>query len=665
MVRVVLFTGGRGSAALSERLATDPDVDLTLVVNGYDDGASTGRVRAFLGDCLGPSDFRKNASRLARLKATCEPAAIALLDHRLPDACGVEDAAAAIRAVDSSGPSPPQGAAAGVAAIADGVTAARRAACSTRLGRFFNEVSVTGWPFDFSDCAIGNLVFAGAFLLCGRRFNDAVADYAAVLGLPPGLLANVSDGTNAFLVGLTEGGGLLATEEAIVDAQRRNRVLEVFLLAERLTAPEEREFRELDLGPRARFLAQRSVVIPCNPALDGVLSRADLIVYAPGTQHSSLFPSYLTRGLAAALSANLTATKLLVTNIEPDAEITGRTAVDIVNRAVFYLEEKGRLTVPAPALITHCLINDPREGDRQRVPTGRLEAVEDPRVVRVAYYEDGVSGRHDAAKVLGPFLDAFVRRQRPAHVAVVLHGTVSPTKVCQTVLEFVRVGLHALPIELLVLHGGPEPLEPALAARIPFGVAHIPDDAVSWDDEVLRRLDAWGADHIVLFDSSGMYRGEDVRVLVGALVFGRSDVVWGSRRLSSRDIDESYRLRYRHNVVRGALSFVGSYVLSLAYLFLYGRYISDTLSGGRAMRYALFRQAGARLSDPNLNHRLLAPALRAGVLLHEVPVRFLPMSPERARRVTIREGFAALAIAIALRFTRNSLQRTTRVGSVL
>ena len=39
-----------------------PDVALTIAINGYDDGASTGEVRRFLGDSLGPSDFRKNAS---------------------------------------------------------------------------------------------------------------------------------------------------------------------------------------------------------------------------------------------------------------------------------------------------------------------------------------------------------------------------------------------------------------------------------------------------------------------------------------------------------------------------------------------------------------------------------------------------------------------------
>ena len=104
-LQVVLFSGGRGSRALAQQLVGSDRVDLTLVINGYDDGASTGEVRRFLGDCLGPSDFRKNASRVAEELHTA-PALIALVDHRLPVGC---DAAAALTAVaalrhDPTGP---------------------------------------------------------------------------------------------------------------------------------------------------------------------------------------------------------------------------------------------------------------------------------------------------------------------------------------------------------------------------------------------------------------------------------------------------------------------------------------------------------------------------------------------------------------------------------
>ena len=55
-------------------------------------------------------------------------------------------------------------------------------------------------------------MFAGSFLLADRDFNQAVDDYCGIVGLPPGLLENVTDRTNAFLVAIDADGRLLATE---------------------------------------------------------------------------------------------------------------------------------------------------------------------------------------------------------------------------------------------------------------------------------------------------------------------------------------------------------------------------------------------------------------------------------------------------------------------
>ena len=84
MVKVVLFSGGRGSSALAKQLVVQPNVTLSLLINGYDDGMSTGEVRRFLGDSLGPSDFRKNSTRMASILESAPTELVELLDLRLP-----------------------------------------------------------------------------------------------------------------------------------------------------------------------------------------------------------------------------------------------------------------------------------------------------------------------------------------------------------------------------------------------------------------------------------------------------------------------------------------------------------------------------------------------------------------------------------------------------
>src|SRR5207244_705868 len=106
-----------------------------------------------------------------------------------------------------------------------------------------------------------------------------------------------------------------------------------------------------------------------------------------------------------------------------DAEIEGSSAVDIINRALYYLTEKGTGGLPTPCLITHYVVNDPGhvEPSTPYVPLGELESLEDPRLVRIANYEDGVSGRHDAAKILGPFIRSLAEKRETQRLAVLLH----------------------------------------------------------------------------------------------------------------------------------------------------------------------------------------------------------------------------------------------------
>jgi hypothetical protein len=147
-----------------------------------------------------------------------------------------------------------------------------------------------------------------------------------------------------------------------------------------------------------------------------------------------------------------------------------------------------------------------------------------------------------------------------------------------------------------------------------------------------------------------MYRGEEIVPLLTPLAPGRLDAVWGSRRLSLRDIEESYRFRYSASAVGGAISYLGSHALSLACLMFYGRYVSDTLSGVRAIRAADVLDPRVNLAHKNANHVLLSRLLRRKAEILEIPVRFVPLSPERVKRTSPLDGVQALTTLVTHRF---------------
>jgi len=637
MLNVVLFSGGRGSGALTRQLVTRGGVSLTVAINGYDDGASTGEVRRFLGDSLGPSDFRKNASRLATELRTASPDLIALLDARLP--AGI-DAGAAIERLEQAQLQDPR--------VADALRA------------FVDEYRRAGSGFVFADCSLGNLVFAGLYLRAGRDFNLAVDEYCRLVGLPVGLIENVTDGRDAHLVALDAAGRLLHSEEAIVDARRHNTIASIFLIDNPLSETDASAIASRGEDAAVEELDRRRAELAVNPRLRAKIAAADVIIYAPGTQHSSLFPSYMTPGLSEAIASNLRAIKLLVTNIQTDAEITGSTAVDLIDRALYYLNLRAASAVPTPCLITHYLLNEPgRAETTPYVPLGPIESLEDPRLVRIGAYEDGVTGRHDAGRILGPYLDALLAPRRQPRMAVLLHDAGSSNKVAQTLLEMVRGGVESQPIEITVFCLAPSELDPSFLQRLPFGVRAVANSAA-----FLEAVRDGAYDYVGLFESSGMYRGEDLVALASHLTVGRLDAVWGSRRLSVRDIEDSYRLRYEKSTLLGAVSYLGSHILSLAYLLLYGRYISDTLSAVRAVRAADALGAGIDVTHKRINQHLLASLLRRRADLLELPVQFVPLSPEKVKRTSALDGLQSLLTIVALRLKRAAAPAPPRAGVV-
>ena len=108
------------------------------------------------------------------------------------------------------------------------------------------------------------------------------------------------------------------------------------------------------------------------------------------------------------------------------------------------------------------------EATRPYVPLGPTDTIEDPRLVRIGNYEDGVTGRHHAARVLEPFISSIVSRRDRRRVAVLLSDTASLNKVTQTLLEMVRGGIEHVPLDVTVFYTAPEPLDPKLAARLPL-----------------------------------------------------------------------------------------------------------------------------------------------------------------------------------------------------
>jgi len=613
--KIVLFCGGRGSATIIRALLRQTDIELTLLVNAYDDGLSTGALRNFIPGMLGPSDFRKNLSYLLGNYSNAQYALRNLMEYRLPAASGareIESLARFARDNDATLLEEPL----------KGWFAQLPAPLSTRLrallGRFFDHAASADASFDYRDCSLGNLVFAGAYLQCGRDFNAAAAQVGDLVGSRARLL-NVSSEQNRVLVGLKQDGTYLSCEAEIVGPQSPVPITNLYLLEQRLTDTETQVLGGRDLAGKQAYLTERDAVPPLSPAAAQAIAGADVILYGPGTQHSSLLPSY--RIARQALTAAPAPVKAMVMNLGTDNDIQGLTASAIMDLALDH-----------GAAISHVLLDESTD-----LPLAGLEGAtyRGAQVLRGTFTTPARPGLHNGTAIVESILSA--RAGSGSDTASIeifadIHNrSVASDELVEEFLEMNWMGAN-LVLNRVAPCGGDGISTAQLEGLFPE-IGYLRD----W-------LRQGSSDYLVLMTGDGAYRFRDVQAIIRLLEQQQSlGGVFGSRTQSRRQFITSIRSAYGEHRVLYWLGKVAAFFLSFIFYLRTGVIFSDPLTGLRVFR----RQRLAHL--PDLAHGQSAPLaivrqlIRHGVEVAELPVIYRTYSGFTDPYWRIRRGLRNLA----------------------
>lgn len=648
-LRIVLFSGGRGTASIAEVLLQRSQVFLTVLVNTYDDGLSTGRLRRFIPGMLGPSDVRKNIARMMRSDERSGKALRFLLEYRIPESFAFEEG---LKLLEHIREGLTLQALPDVAAALDELTVRQtrtlRAFCDAFFG-YCTRRAGEGDRFDFADCAIGNLLFSGCFLKNHGAFNVAVSELSALADIS-GRVLNVTDGENLVLVGLKEDGTLLSCEADIVARQSPSRLAEIFLLPHYLSGEEARWLVGRPAAEVAAALARRHRTPRINPEVREALTTADVIIYGPGTQHSSLLPSYLTDGVAEAISSNMSAEKVFISNILKDHEIVSETANSLTDKLVYYLNRQGALAFGWADLITTCFfqfVHADGSPDYVRFDENSFPV---PRQNVVLTNWEASPGKHSGWRVADELISiANLKLQgkvRPFHhmVSIVVPGLNEERTVRRVLHDLTLLDLHALGLskEVLYVDGGSTDDSLAQARSVP-GVKVMSLSGEEGRGAALRLGIARAAgDVIVFFPSDGEYRTADIKTLVMAIVREGFPVVFGSRAIRCMNISERIMQIYRGDRVGYLISKYGGILLSVMSLLLYNRYVADPLTGVKAFDTELLRALALRCRGVDLDLEIVAKMGRKGSYILEVPVEYMPRTKREGKKTTVWDGLKAL-----------------------
>lgn len=307
-LNIVVFSGGRGTTAIHDGLS-GVKCNVTFLVNGYDSGLSTGRLRWAFDGLLGPSDFRKCVSTSLRYRNVPWASALAelledrdLLRNAESKSCDTETVSRGLASIIAKRyPSVPCGYS---EEIVDLISLAL-SSDPFRLGRL-----------GVIDLPVGNAVFLGCFLRSNSSFNSALSSFGELLlgGDTIGIL-NITNGEDLWLCAVADS-FFTVDEGTIVQDRPPCPISEIFLIPREIALRLRHQFtawnqidpsvlKEIRATSRRPSIAPEAVM---------AIQEADLIVFGNGTQHSSILPSFLTNGLQDAITRNDHAAKLLLGN---------------------------------------------------------------------------------------------------------------------------------------------------------------------------------------------------------------------------------------------------------------------------------------------------------------------------------------------------------------
>jgi len=207
--------------------------------------------------------------------------------------------------------------------------------------------------------------------------------------------------------------------------------------------------------------------------------------------------------------------------------------------------------------------------------------------------------------------------------------------------------------EIIVVDDGSKDGTSALVRRF-SGVRLVQQKNQGKGRAVQRGIQEATGDYILVQDADLEYDPADYIPMLAKLA-KLGGAVYGSRTLGQLR-ENGWTLTPGRHPRQLFGPWVANLLLTLWTFLLYGRWITDTLTGYKIYPREFFSRVEIVTRGFETDHEITAKLIRLGIRIHEVPISFSPRSEEEGKKIRARDGLIAVWTLLRFRFKGASRQ---------
>jgi len=201
--------------------------------------------------------------------------------------------------------------------------------------------------------------------------------------------------------------------------------------------------------------------------------------------------------------------------------------------------------------------------------------------------------------------------------------------------------------EIIVVDDGSKDGTSALVRRF-SGVRLVQQKNQGKGRAVQRGIQEATGDYILVQDADLEYDPADYIPMLAKLA-KLGGAVYGSRTLGQLR-ENGWTLTPGRHPRQLFGPWVANLLLTLWTFLLYGRWITDTLTGYKIYPREFFSRVEIVTRGFETDHEITAKLIRLGIRIHEVPISFSPRSEEEGKKIRARDGLIAVWTLLRFRF---------------